>query len=185
MKCVVISGSRNPSGQTAGATRALMQGVTSKDVQVEEFYLPTLAIERCRQCDDDGWGQCKREGSCIIEDDFARITEALRGADMAVFATPVYFSDLSESIRGYLDRLRRITRHEAGRTGLQGKLAVGVCVAGGGGGGGPACCTSLEKVLRTAGFEMFDLVPVRRQNLHEKRAVLMETGSAFVNAARA
>ncbi len=185
MKCVVISGSRNPSGQTATATRAVVQGITAKNVQVEEFYLPTLAIERCRQCDDDGWGQCKREGSCIIEDDFARVTEAIRRADIAVFATPVYFSDLSESIRAYLDRLRRITRHETGRTNLQDKLAVGVCVAGGGGGGGPACCAGLEKVLRTTGFEMFDLVPVRRQNLHEKRAVLIETGSAFVNAARA
>lgn len=184
MTCVVISGSRNPDGQTATATRALVQGVTEKGVQVEEFYLPTLTMERCRQCDDDGWGQCKREGTCIIEDDFARITEAIRDADLAVFATPVYFSDLSESIRAYLDRLRRTSRQENGRRGLQGKLAVGLCVAGGGGGGGPACCTSLEKVLRTAGFEMFDLVPVRRQNLHEKRAVLMETGSAFVNAAQ-
>ena len=83
----------------------------------------------------------------MIDDDFASLVERIRSSDAAVFATPVYFSDLSESMRAFLDRLRRICRHESGRAGIEGTPAVGICVAGGGGGGAPACVVALEKVL--------------------------------------
>lgn len=182
MNCVVISGSRNPQGRTARATKCATDGIASHDVSVREVYLPTRGIERCRQCDDDGWGICKSEGRCIIEDDFASIVDSIRDADLVVFATPVYFGDLAESLRAYLDRLRRISRHERGRSDLEGKPALGVCVAGGGGGGGPACCASLEKVLRTIGFDVFDMAPVRRQNLEAKTKAMEALGSAFASA---
>lgn len=182
MNCIVISGSRNPQGQTARATKAVTDGIGSQGIAVSEVYLPTKAVERCRQCDDDGWGICKREGRCIIEDDFASIVDAIRSADLVVFATPVYFGDLAESLRAYLDRLRRISRHERGRDDVEGTPALGVCVAGGGGGGGPSCCASLEKVLRTIGFDVFDLAPVRRQNLDAKSESLAVLGSAFAAA---
>lgn len=179
MKCIVISGSRNPQGQTARATRAVTEGLAAGGVEIGEVYLPTRSVERCRQCDSDGWGICRREGRCIIEDDFAAITEDLCASELAIFATPVYFSDLAESLRAYLDRLRRVSRHDAGRADLDNKRALGVCVAGGGGGGGPACCASLEKVLRTIGFDVFDLVPVRRQNLDQKLAGMRELGKTL------
>ncbi|MFL7807853.1 MAG: hypothetical protein AB8I80_04455, partial [Anaerolineae bacterium] len=84
--------------------------------------------------------------------------------------------DVSECMRALTDRVRRITRHETGLVGLNAKRAVGICVAGGGGGGAPNCTVSLEKVLRTSGFDVIDLVPVRRQNLEHKCGVLRLTG---------
>ena len=168
MRVVMIMGSRNPSGQTAMAADALREGARQAGVEVEQTFLPVLAVERCRQCEDDGWGLCRKEGRCTIEDDFAGVVEKIRDADAVVFATPVYFGDLSESLRALCDRLRRITRHAAGQAGIQGKPAVGVCVAGGGGGGAPACCASLEKVIATCGFDVVDMIPVRRQNLKAK-----------------
>jgi len=132
--------------------------------------------ERCRQCEIDGWGICRREGHCIIEDDFPLVVEKINSSDVMVFATPVYFADLSESMRAFLDRLRRICRHDSGRAGIEGKPAVGICVAGGGGGGAPACTVVLEKVLSTCGFAVVDMVPVRRQNLDLKLQVLEATG---------
>ena len=176
VKVIVILGSRNPAGQTARAAGALAQGVESAGGQVERVFLPQATIERCRQCDDNGWGTCRSDGHCVIDDDLERIVERIRDADAAVFATPVYFGDLSESIRAFLDRGRRITRHQSGKQGLDGKLAVGICVAGGGGGGAPSCVVSLERVLRTIGFDVIDLVPVRRQNLGLKVALLRTTG---------
>ncbi len=177
MKVLTILGSRNPEGQTATAAQALHEGVTEKGGEAHSVYLPDLQIERCRQCDERGWGQCRREGSCVIEDDFASLVDGIRRSDAVVFATPVYFSDLSESMRAFTDRLRRICMHDDGKAGIAGKQAIGICVAGGGGGGGPACTVSLEKVLRTAGLDMVDLVPVRRQNLAFKRAILKATGA--------
>jgi len=174
MKAMIVSGSRNPKGQTAAAVGALVEGLRGAEAEV--VFLPAQTIERCRQCDERGWGDCRAKGSCVIEDDFAGLLAKLRAADAAVFATPVYFSDLSESLRAFLDRLRRITRHEAGQQGLAGKPAVGICVAGGGGGGAPSCALSLEKVLSTCGFDVVDVVPARRQNLQMKKEVLRATG---------
>jgi len=177
MKLFVLLGSRNPEGQTARAAEALVQGARERGAEAERAFLPQMKLERCRQCEDNGWGACRAEGRCVIEDDFAFLVEQIRGVDAAVFAVPVYFGDLSESLRAFLDRLRRITRHEAARPGIEGKPAVGVCVAGGGGGGAPACAVRLEKVLQTCGFDVVDLVPARRQNLEHKVQVLRLTGA--------
>lgn len=176
MNALIISGSRDLEGRTAQAAAALAEGMEAEDATCETVFLPTLDLERCRQCDDDGWGQCRAEGSCVVEDDFARIVGAMRAADMVAFATPVYYGDLSESMRAFLDRLRRICTHDAGERGIVGTLAVGVCVAGGGGGGSAKCAVSLEGVLQTIGFDVVDLVPARRQNLDLKLGVLQATG---------
>ncbi len=184
MKAFILSGSRNPQGQTARAAAALAEGLAGAGAECQTVYLPAKRIERCRQCDAAGWGLCRQEGRCIIEDDFADLVDAIRAADVAVFATPVYFSDLSESLRSFLDRVRRITRVESAKTGLAAKAAVGVCVAGGGGGGAPSCCLNLERILATCGFDVVDVIPVRRQNLDMKCEVLRTVGRWLATRAK-
>jgi multimeric flavodoxin WrbA len=176
MNIFAMLGSRNPQGQTAQAAEAFLAGARAEGAGVERVFLPACRIERCRQCDERGWGLCRTEGRCVIGDDFAALTETLRRADLAVFATPVYFSDLSESLRAYLDRLRRILRPESARPGFAGKPAVGIAVAGGGGGGAPACIRSLEKILQHCFLDSVELVPVRRQNLALKCRQLEAAG---------
>ena len=176
MKVFAVLGSRNHEGQTARACGALLEGAARAGAEVDQAFLPELTIERCRQCDPDGWGLCRREGRCVIEDDFAGLVDRIREADAVVFATPVYFSELSESLRTFLGRLRRIGRTEAAGREIVGKIAAGVCVAGGGGGGAPMCVVLLERTLAICGFDVVDLVPVRRQNLAMKLEVLRITG---------
>jgi len=180
VKIIAILGSRNPGGQTARACDALLEGAGAGS-RPERVFLPEVRIERCRQCDENGWGLCRSEGRCVIEDDFASVVEKLKVAEGVVFANPVYFGDLSESMRAFLDRLRRISRHENGKAGIPGKPALGICVAGGGGGGAPACASSLEKVLNTCGFDVVDMVPARRQNLGMKCEVLKHVGRWFAS----
>jgi multimeric flavodoxin WrbA len=176
MKVIAILGSRNPQGQTAKAVGALAHGVKGAGSECEQIFLPQMKIERCRQCDDNGWGICRTQGKCVIEDDFASLVSKINDADAVVFATPVYFGDLSESIRAFLDRLRRTCMHEAGKQKIAGKKAIGICVAGGGGGGAPHCAVSMERVLGTCGFDLLDMVPVRRQNLEMKVNILETIG---------
>ena len=76
MRILMISGSRNPRGQTARAADALLEGATEAGGEVERVFLPALSIERCRQCEDSGWGLCREEGRCVIDDDFAAIVAA-------------------------------------------------------------------------------------------------------------
>jgi len=180
MTVLMISGSRNPNGQTARAADAILAGAEKGGAAVEHVFLPTLKIERCRQCDDDGWGLCRREGRCVIDDDFAGLAEKIMAADAIIAATPVYYSDLSESLRAFLDRLRRTCKQETSPFSLAGKTVIGLCVAGGGGYGAPACCVSLEKVLSTCGLDVVDMIPVRRQNLESKLERLKLAGQWLI-----
>lgn len=175
MKIYTVLGSRNPEGQTAAAAHALLKGAEERGAAVEEVYLPDAAIESCRQCDLDGWGQCRREGRCIIEDDMPKIMDKMGRADAVVFANPVYFGDLSESMKRLLDRTRRVARH-SDQNPLAGIPALGICVAGGGGGGSFQCMANLEKVLTTCGFDLVDQISVRRQNQRLKLDILRTTG---------
>ena len=101
MRVLMISGSRNPDGQTARAANAFLEGVKDAGGESELIALPPMKIERCRQCENDGWGICRSEGRCIIKDDLAGLVAKIKAADAVVFATPVYWSDLSESLQAF------------------------------------------------------------------------------------
>lgn len=180
MNVLCLSGSRNPAGQTARAAEALLQGVREAGGSADIVFLPSLRIERCRQCDAGGWGSCRPEGRCVIDDDFTGLLEKMRAADALVFATPVYFSDLSESLKAFLDRFRRVSLNADGRRGIEGKPAVGICVAGGGGGGAPMCAMLLDRTLATCKLNVVDMVLARRQNLEMKLGILPDIGRWLV-----
>jgi len=181
MQVLLLSGSRNRQGKTAQAINAILKGVAKAGGNSESIFLTELTLEKCRQCNDDGWGDCRSKGQCIIEDDFAPIVEKIKVADVLVFATPVYFSDLSESMRGFLDRFRRTRFIRRLPTG-QGvpvspsyggsTTAIGLCYAGGSGNGTISCCANLERILQTSGFDVVDMIPARRQNLEIKLPML-------------
>ena len=181
MTVLMISGSLNPEGQTATAANALLEGATKAGVEAERIFLPTLNIERCRQCGDDGWGLCRDEGRCVIEHDFASIFEKIKEAGAVIFATPVYFMDLSESMRAFADRMRRICFKGGRSKEIKGKPVVGVCVAGGGGAGAPECCVRLQFILQICDFDVVDMYPARRQNLEAKLPRLRLAGEWLIS----
>lgn len=179
MNIMAIIGSRSRRGQTARAAEALLMGGQEAGALWDAVYLPELDMRRCKQCDADGWGRCMREGVCVMEEEdrFASVTARLREADAAIIATPVYYSGLSESLRAYTDRLRRICSHPKTKADrIAGKPVIGVCVAGGGGGGACRCTVELEQVLLDCGLNVVDMVPARRQNLTAKLPLLKGTG---------
>ena len=90
---------------------------------------------------------------------------------LALSAAPAFAQEVK-----LLEKYKNWSVYTADNSGIEGKRAVGICVAGGGGGGGPSCTVSLEKVLRTCGFDVVDVVPARRQNLDMKCDVLVTTG---------
>ena len=104
MKTLVISGSKNLKGRTASLIDALCRGIKKAGSDSEVIFLPHMNIELCRQCNDDGWGICREETRCIIDDDFMSVVEKIDNADAVVFANPVYFGDLSESMKAFLHR---------------------------------------------------------------------------------
>ncbi len=177
MKLLALSGSRNPEGQTARAIQAVCKGAESAGATTETLFFPRMRIKLCQQCDPDGWGKCRSEGYCILEDDFNSILEKIQAADVVVFANPVYFGDLSESMRAFLDRYRRVNFPKMMR-GERPELkpAMALCYAGGSGNGTGTCIASMERAIQGSGFDLISLVPLRRQNLEAKLPMLEMEG---------
>ena len=174
MRCLAIQSSPNHDGLTSSLAQAFLRGIAAEGGEAELVHLNGLDLETCIAC-DDGWGRCRDEGACILEDDFEALRRKIAEADAIVFATPVYYHDLSESAKSFLDRLRRCESHGGFRN-LAGKRAVGIASAGGSGRGAVRALCNLEDYLRRLGFDVFDLVPVTRLSRDHKLEMLEKAG---------
>lgn len=57
----------------------------------------------CLGCD-----YCIKNGKCVQNDDFAKYTDALINADVVVFASPIYYFDVTAQIKKLIDRFYSI-----------------------------------------------------------------------------
>jgi len=176
MRVIVFIGSRDPAGRTSQAANALIEGLLAGGAVADPVRLLDHDIRMCIQRGQDGFGDCLAKGVCKLEDEFEPLVQRMRDADLAVFVTPVYWGEISEIMRAFLDRLRRICLHDDGKRGISGKPAVAVCVAGGGGGGSPHSAETMNRILSHCGIDVLDVIPARRQNFDLKLQVLQVTG---------
>ena len=176
-KALILVGSRDHEGRTGKTAQTLASSMTAANIKVETRYLLELNLQTCIQRGKNGFGMCLDEGWCKLEDDFAGLVKEVQASDLLVVVSPVYWGDLSECTRVFLDRLRRIGLHPHGKEGIAGKKAIGVCVAGGQGGGAPNCCDILQRILHHCDFDVIDMIPARKQNFEHKLDVLKLTGT--------
>jgi len=178
MKILAIQSSPNEDGLTAKTAKAVIKGAEAEGAVVEMINLNDLIIKPCVAC-DGGWGQCRREGTCIIDDEFQQLRDKIHAADAVVFATPVYWGDLSESAKLFLDRLRRCEVKGEFKN-LNGRFALGIASAGGTGNGCVKALLHLEDYLRRVGFTIFDLVTVTQASREHKLEMLEKAGRRLV-----
>ncbi len=178
MKLLAIQSSPNLDGLTAETAKMVMKGAESAGHDVELIHLNEAIIKKCKAC-DGGWGQCRREGTCILDDDFAEIIDKIKKADAFVFTTPVYWHDLSESAKTFLDRMRRIETHHGFKRYTE-KPYIGISCAGGSGNGASRALYLLEEYLKRIGFKNYDLVTVTQANRDHKLPMLEETGKRIL-----
>lgn len=174
MKLLAIQTSPNQDGLTAETAKRVMAGAESKGIEVELVHLNDMVIKKCKAC-DGGWGQCRREGTCILKDDFHDVMTKISGADALVFTTPVYWHDLSESAKTFLDRMRRVETHHGFKRYSE-KPYIGIACAGGSGNGASRALYLLEEYLKRIGFKNYDLVTVTQANRAHKLPMLEEAG---------
>ena len=180
MKVVAVQSSPNLDGLTSGLVQAVLRGLEARGGETELIHLNKLDIKPCIAC-DNGWGKCRKEGICILEDDFQKLREKIAKSDALIFATPVYWHDLSESAKIFLDRLRRCETGRGFKT-FTGKKAIGIASAGGSGRGAVRALYNLEDYLRRLGFDIFDLVPVTRFSRDHKLEMLERAGKRLAKA---
>lgn len=178
MRVITLNASANRDGLTAACAAAFLSGAQEGGAQVELFHLKDVQIQRCLMC-ATGWGTCRERGTCVIEDDFERVRREVLGADAWALATPVYFGDLSESAKAFMDRLRRCNVGLNGGQ-LKGKDFVAIAAAGGSGRGVGSCSEALERVAGHLGMRMADLITVTRRNKLYKIDAIKAAGKSLV-----
>ena len=175
-KIVVLWSSPNAEGLTASAKNQVVAGLRETGAQVEEIQLNKLHLEHCRAC-SNGWGTCRSDGRCVIPDDFAALYDKLAETDGIVFVTAVYFHDLTECMKAFLDRLRRCDAFTARR--LRGKRCLLIACAGGTGMGTVECLQRLEGTLDHMGMRAYDRLNVIRYNKDYMLPALKEAGRVY------
>jgi NAD(P)H-dependent FMN reductase len=102
-------------------------------------------------------------------------------ADGLVFATPVYFGDMSESARVFVDRLRRCEWPQRQNSPLRGKHLLTIAAAGGSGGGAPGAAARVEEILiGTLGMVRVGALAVTRFNADIELHAAHEFGRLMV-----
>jgi multimeric flavodoxin WrbA len=178
MRIVALNASPNQDGLTAVCAEALLSGAHEAGAEVNLIHLCDLKLSVCQAC-ENGWGQCRREGRCIQQDDFERVRQEILAADVWVLATPVYFGEPSEIARVLLDRLRRCNTGPNGGQ-LRGRDFLGICAAGGSGRGIGTCAEVLERISGHMGMRLADLILVTRRNKLYQVDCLKAAGRAVV-----
>ena len=179
MLVIGLQTSPNEDGLTAKAAKAALEGAKGAGAETELIHLRKQDIQACRAC-EKGWGRCAREGLCIIEDDMQALRERLYQADAIVLSTPVYFGEVSEVTKCFLDRVRRCERRMEGPSPLEGKPILCIAAAGGSGGGTLSCLQILDRYCSHLHLRVFDNVPLMRRSREYMLAALPAAGKALV-----
>jgi multimeric flavodoxin WrbA len=179
MNVIVISSSPNRDGLTAACAAAAVEGARQGGAQAEEMRLNDLQVGMCDAC-DNGWGPCRTDHECQVEDDFQALHARVLQADALILVTPVYWHEMSESAKAFTDRLRRCEATRGEESGLFGKPVIAVAAAGGSGNGMITCLHSMERWIEHVRARKFDFVPVNRWNRPYKLAAIREGARALV-----
>ena len=98
-KILVVSTSLRADSNSDLLAEAFMNGAREAGHKVEKVSLKDKTIGFCRGC-----LACQKTGNCVIQDDAGGIVEKMLHADVLVFATPVYYYEMSGQMKTLLDR---------------------------------------------------------------------------------
>jgi multimeric flavodoxin WrbA len=183
MKTLIFSASPNTDGLTAACADAVREGILEAGGEAEEIRINDLNIGACEAC-DNGWGTCQKDHLCEVLDDFQALHDRTLKADAYVFVTPVYWGDLSESMKAFTDRLRRCEATRGDESGFVNKPVIMVAAAGGSGNGMITCLASQERWIQHVRARKWDFIPVNRWNRIYKLETIRSAAVAMVGEAK-
>lgn len=96
---LIVSTSLRKGGNSETLADYFLKGVKEAGHNVEKISLVDKNINFCKGC-----LTCLKTGKCIINDDANIITEKMMYADVIVFATPIYYYEMSGQMKTILDR---------------------------------------------------------------------------------
>lgn len=99
-KVVVISTSIRANSNSEDLAKSFADGATYAGNEVDFITLKDKQISFCKGC-----LACQQTGKCVIKDDVTKIMDKVIGSDIVVWATPIYYYEMSGQMKVLIDRL--------------------------------------------------------------------------------
>lgn len=96
---LILSTSLRKNSNSDVLAEAFAKGAREAGNQMEQISLRDKTIGFCKGC-----LACQKTGCCVIHDDADAIAQKMLHADVLVFATPIYYYEMSGQMKTMLDR---------------------------------------------------------------------------------
>ncbi|MBQ7889014.1 MAG: flavodoxin family protein [Erysipelotrichaceae bacterium] len=163
----------NQLGMTFACVQECENELKENGHQVDHICINKKRIERCRVCGERGWGHCLKGHSCVMNDDFNEVHEAMFDYDAYVFVTPVYFWEMAETAKTFFDRLKRCDAFNR-ESKIMNKKIVCIACAGGSGTGTEEALRSFDLLNHFLKTVMHARIPVNKEMYETQRKVIRD-----------
>ena len=102
-KVIVISTSLRTGSNSDMLADRFIDGALQAGHEVEKISLIGKNIQFCRGC-----LACQKLGRCVIKDDVDAIMQKVLHADVIVWATPIYYFEMSGQMKVLIDRMNAL-----------------------------------------------------------------------------
>lgn len=96
---LIFSTSPRKGGNSETLADAFSKGAIENGNKTEKIYLSEKELHFCKGC-----LACQHTGKCVIHDAMDEIIPKIIASDIIVFATPIYFYEMSGQMKTLLDR---------------------------------------------------------------------------------
>ena len=104
MKIAILNGSPRV-GNTAAMVDAFAEGAKEAGHEIEILHVGKMKIAGCKGCE---YCHGKGEGTCVQKDDMEKVMPAYLEADMIVYASPIYYFDVTAQLSAATQRVYAI-----------------------------------------------------------------------------
>ena len=98
-KVLILSTSPRRNSNSEALAASFAAGAAEAGHAVETICLRDKELRFCRGC-----FACQKTGKCVIRDDMQQIVPKMEAADVLVFATPIYYYEMSGQMKTMIDR---------------------------------------------------------------------------------
>ena len=99
-KIIVISTSLRNGSNSDMLAEKFIEGAKAAGNEVEKVSLKGKEVQFCKGC-----MACQKQGRCVIKDDVNDIMAKVLKADVVVWATPIYYYEMSGQMKTLIDRM--------------------------------------------------------------------------------
>lgn len=100
---IAIYGSPRRKGNTALLLKKAVEGAVEAGAEVEEIVLRDLKMSPCLEI----YG-CKKDGRCVIQDDFQGVYDSLLACQGLMLASPIFFYTVSAHTKILMERFQSL-----------------------------------------------------------------------------